>query len=136
MTKLAVPDSAGPSQPELLFPSGPEMTETEEAVWAVVQARRGRSKAIQVKALAKILDRSERKVRAAVANLIKVHGVAIGSAVEPPEGYYVITDPQELEDVYQSLLHRAMAVLVRAASIKNASLEEVFGQIRIGMGGS
>lgn len=111
---------------------GPPMANIEARAAKTIQLHyRGHGQAVSVRGLSLILGTSERATRGIIQGLINVHGLPIGSSVNPPAGYYWITDPEELEATCRSLRHRGIAILVRAAKLKKASLEAVFGQARM-----
>ena len=116
-------------QEELRF--GPPMVEIEKKAADILGRRRGHGQALQVVAMARLLRTTERAARGIVQGLINIHGLPIGSSVNPPSGYYWITDPDELDRTCRSLRHRGIAILVRASKLKKASLEAVFGQARL-----
>ena len=90
--------------------------------------RRGRENARSVRFLAEMVGVSEVRLREIVRHLIEHHGYCIGSRTGRPPGYYLITEPDEIEEVYRSLRHRGISILTRAARLKKISLEEVFKQ--------
>lgn len=73
----------------------------------------------------------ERRVRKLIRRLREKHGIPIGSATQPPAGYYIITDPDDLERNYQSSLHRALSILAMGAAMRNKTLPELLGQLRL-----
>jgi hypothetical protein len=88
----------------------------------------GRKAARSVRYLASMVGVPETRLRELVRHLIDDHGACIGSRTGSPPGYYVIEDPDEIEEVYRSLRHRGISILMRAARLKKTSLAEVFGQ--------
>ena len=90
--------------------------------------KEGKENARCVKTLAGLVGVSEVKLREIVRHLIDEHGYCIGSRTGEPAGYYIITEPGEIDEVYRSLRHRGISILVRASKLKRISLEEVFGQ--------
>ena len=78
--------------------------------------------------LASMVGVSDVKLRELVRHLIDEHGYCIGSRTGEPAGYYLITEESEINEVYRSLRHRGISILVRASKLKRISLEEVFGQ--------
>jgi len=74
---------------------------------------------------------NEVELRERVRHLIIEHGFCIGSSTGGKNklpGYYLITEEEEIESVYNSLRRRGIKILQRAAKLKKISLEEVFGQ--------
>lgn len=88
----------------------------------------GKENARGVHWLAAMVGVSDVKLREIVRHLINEHGYCIGSRTGEPAGYYIITEPEEIDEVYRSLRHRGISILVRASKLKRISLEEVFGQ--------
>lgn len=74
---------------------------------------------------------SEKRVRELVRVLREKRKVPIGSATDKPAGYYIINDPDDLERNYQSFLHRGLSILTMGASLKNTTLPELLGQLRL-----
>ncbi|TAN40777.1 MAG: hypothetical protein EPN22_16905 [Nitrospirae bacterium] len=72
-----------------------------------------------------------REVQQVVETLIHKHDYCIGSSSGKPCGYYIITDEQELETVYQSLRRRGIKILQRASKLKRIAIEDVFQQGRL-----
>ena len=90
--------------------------------------KEGKESAKGVHWLALMVGVSDVKLRETVRHLIDEHGYCIGSRTGEPAGYYIITEPGEIDEVYRSLRHRGISILVRASKLKRISLEEVFGQ--------
>ena len=103
-----------------------DLTREEQAVLRLL--RQGRENARSVRFLAEMVGVSEVRLREIVRHLIEVHGYCIGSRTGRPPGYYLITEPEEIEEVYRSLRHRGISILMRAAKLKKISVEEVFKQ--------
>lgn len=103
-----------------------ELTQEETQILSLLQ--RGRDNALSVRHLAECVGVTEVRLREMVRHLIDVHGACIGSSTSKPPGYYIITDPEEIDAVYRSLRHRGISILVRAAKLKQISITEVFGQ--------
>ena len=79
----------------------------------------GRDNALRSVNLASMLGlhpKRERQVRAAIAELIE-EGHLIGAAVAPPHGYYLITDPREVERYTAQLWRRIKCMARRARKI-------------------
>ena len=79
----------------------------------------GRDNALRSVDLASVLglhSKRERQVREATAELID-EGHLIGSAVAPPYGYYLITEPGELERYRAQLWSRIKKTIRRARRI-------------------
>ena len=74
---------------------------------------------------------SECEVRQAVRSLIMDRGELIGSTNKNPSGYYLITDPGEIEENYQSLKKRALKILARGAKLKRVGLPTLLGQLSL-----
>ena len=115
---------------------GDGMTMDEAAVLRVLRGHVGREAAIQVEAIAAETGVSGRKVQQIVRHLIEHHGQLIGTASSAPYGNYIMSDPDEIDEVVRSLRHRGIAVLVRASIISKTSVETVFGQARLELAAS
>ena len=85
-------------------------------------------KAQPVAVLAEAVGVTPRNLQEIVRHLINEHGEPIGSATSSPTGYYYISDAREVEEVYQTLRHRALCILQRAAKLKRTTIVTVFGQ--------
>jgi len=105
---------------------GFDLTDEERHVLGLL--RPGRENARSVRFLAGMLGVSQVRLREIVRGLIEHHGICIGSRTGNPPGYYIITEPEEIEEVYRSLRHRGIMILMRAARLKKISVTEVFGQ--------
>ncbi|MBI5167766.1 MAG: hypothetical protein HY998_08570 [candidate division NC10 bacterium] len=103
-------------------------TMASEEIRVVSLLREGKENARGVHWLAEMVGVSDVKLRETVRHLIGEHGYCIGSRTGEPAGYYLITDESEINEVYRSLRHRGISILVRASKLKRISLEEVFGQ--------
>lgn len=113
-------------QTRINFDSPQELTKEESLVLSLIQPGRGNAR--QVNAIAEATGIHWRIVQKIVRRLIDDHGVCIGSTSGVPAGYYLITDPAEIENVYHSLRHRGIQILMRAGKLKKISVSEVFGQ--------
>jgi len=105
------------------------MTNEESLVFSLIL--RGRQNARSVDLLAELTGIQRRHVEKIVRRLIAEHNMFIGSSCGRPSGYYLITDAAEIDQVYESLRHRGIQILMRAAKLKKLSLSEVFGQERM-----
>jgi hypothetical protein len=92
----------------------------------------GKQNAISVKTLCYLLDMNEPKLRAMVEHLLDDHGISIGTSYNKPFGYYLLTTPEEVRENYDRFVRIGLAHFHRAARIKKTSIEQVFGQIRLG----
>ena len=83
----------------------------------------GKEKARTAGELATVLGfKEDRCVRLAIRDLI-ADGVPIISLVEPPYGYYIADNPEEVTEHLGELRHRALEVLGRYRDLKVASRE-------------
>jgi hypothetical protein len=101
------------------------MTEQELKILKILYEHKGRSKPITVGKLVVLTGISEREVRQIVKNLLEIHHYPIASSVNPPYGYYLITDPKEAEQCLGQYYARAKEVLKRA-NILNEVVKEKF----------
>jgi len=111
-------------------PTG-DLSPDEISVLRLIQP--GRANAISKDSIAAATGIHWRTVQEIIEHLIHVHDCNIGSSSGRPFGYYLITDPEEIEEVYNSLRRRGIKILCRAAKLKKISVEEVFGQGRMGL---
>lgn len=109
------------------------MTPLEEALADRLQQCQGRARALTAELLARELDVSDRLLRQTIEALVEVYGLPIGSSVGSPPGYYWITTAEEIEATCRNLRARAMACLVREARLRKMHLEELLGQLRLGV---
>src|SRR4030067_665168 len=84
----------------------------------------GKENARGVHWLGSMVGLSDVKLREIVRHLIDEHGYCIGSRTGEPAGYYIITEPEEIDEVYRSLRHRGISILVRASKLRKRSLGE------------
>jgi predicted transcriptional regulator len=90
--------------------------------------RTGRDNARRVDDIAAAANFARRHIEEIVKHLIEDHCYCIGTGTKEPFGYYMITDPAEIENVYASLRRRGISTLYRAARLKKISVQAVFGQ--------
>jgi hypothetical protein len=101
------------------------MTEQECRILNILYEHKGRNKPITVGKIVVLTGISEREVRQIVKNLLEIHHYPIASSVNPPYGYYLITDPEEAEQCLGQYYARAKEVLKRA-NILNEVVREKF----------
>ncbi len=109
-----------------------ELSWEERQILSILSQRRGKELAIPVRALAEAVRISERELRDRVKHLVEYHGVLIGSSTQQPYGYYIMEDPEEVDAAVRQLQHRLISLAVRISKLRKISLEEVWGQMRIG----
>ncbi len=107
---------------------GFDFTLSAEEAAVLCKIHIGRDQARQVTLISRETGIHWRRVQQTVKHLIEDHGHCIGTGTKEPFGYYLITEPSEIEAVYLSLRHRAISTLHRAARLKKISVVEVFGQ--------
>ncbi|TAN59639.1 hypothetical protein EPN18_10070 [bacterium] len=107
----------------------------EAAVWRVIREHKGKDSAIKADTLAWRTSLPEVKAREIVSRLVRASGKLIGSSTGNPPGYYVITDETELRKHIESLRHRGIMCLVRAAALSKTSIEDIFEQGRLELNG-
>lgn len=90
--------------------------------------RNGKKNAQSVRFLSSMLKMEEVTLRVKIRHLIMDHKICIGSNTGKYPGYYLITEEDEIDCVYQSLRRRGIRILMRAAKLRRISLEEVFHQ--------
>lgn len=122
---------SNPTRPPLKLRGGeggvmPEdLTQEERLVLSLIEDHAGKENAVTGEIIAQLALVSYNRVREIVSHLVNDHGKLIGSC---GKGYYLIVDPDEVEEVYRSLRHRGLSILYRAGRIKKISVVEVFGQ--------
>ena len=116
-----------------------EMTTTDHLILGHLENHRGRPNAIPRVMLAGLVRIPTRVLEKQIKALVETHGYLIGSATNKkhkgqavPSGYYIPTDPDEVDMVVAQLKSRAMSLLVRISKIKKIAVEEVMGQMRLG----
>ncbi|GAB4485941.1 MAG: hypothetical protein OHK006_12960 [Thermodesulfovibrionales bacterium] len=102
-----------------------DLTQEERLVLSLIEDHAGKENAVTGEIIAQLALVSYNRVREIVSHLVNDHGKLIGSC---GKGYYLIVDPDEVEEVYRSLRHRGLSILYRAGRIKKISVVEVFGQ--------
>lgn len=125
----AVPDEAMMTQMSMDFNIPNGLNPDEISVLRLIQP--GRANAISKDTIAAATGIHWRQVQEIIEHLIHEHDCNIGSSSGRPFGYYIITDPEEIDEVYNSLRRRGIKILCRAAKLKRISLEDVFGQGRM-----
>ena len=83
----------------------------------------GRKNAIRARDLARILGMPERNVRAVIHEL-RCLGAPVGSAVEPPTGFYIPADREEA-DVCSRHLWARVAEIARVARAFDRAAEDL-----------
>ena len=109
----------------------PDLSFEEEKVSRLIKCHVGRDQAIAVRALALQTGLDEKRVREVVRELIIRHGEPIGSTPGNPPGYYILSSQDEINRAYQSLLDRGKAIIFRASRLRQFSVDEVLGQIKL-----
>ena len=109
----------------------PDLSFEEEKVSRLIKSHVGRDQAIAVRALALQTGLDEKRVREVVRELIIRHGEPIGSTPGSPPGYYILRSQDEINRAYQSLLDRGKAIIFRASRLRQFSVDEVLGQIKL-----
>lgn len=109
------------------------MTLEEIRAKEILEHHRGRANALQVRHFAQLLGVDERRAQQIVKHLVEDHAILIGSAVTRPFGYFVPETPEEVEAVTAQLYHRIASLAVRIARIRRISVEEVYGQLKLGV---
>jgi len=105
------------------------LTVEEHKVLEVLKRRKGKKNAIGKRRLSEILEMDERVVRKVIKELIEKHGVPIGS--DYSHGYYIVSEPEEVEETYNTLKSHALSILKRAATLKRTSLKRLLGQLEV-----
>lgn len=117
------------NQGELSF--FPDLSWEEQKVSRLIRCHVGRDKAISVRDLALKTGLEEKRVREVVRELIIRHGEPIGSTPGSPPGYYILSSQDEINRAYKSLVDRGKAIIFRASRLRQFSVDEVLGQIKL-----
>ena len=118
---------------QLALEFAPAMTPEERHVYSLLPW--GRPRAVSVDVLSRATGLSDVKVRALVRDLIMDHGILVASVTTAPAGFFRPETGQEILDATRALRHRGIAILARAARLQKSSIEIVFNQARLEMGG-
>lgn len=89
----------------------------------------GREKGIRADFLAERIGCSQRILRKLISQCRFEDGHAICG--HPHTGYYMATTPEELQDTCRFLEKRAMHSLIRLSRMKNVSLPDLLGQLKL-----
>lgn len=76
-----------------------------------------------LKELVKLSGLKEREVRGIIYRLIVLHHVPIGAQYNRPNGYYIITNNEELQQALAPLTSQIAMMSKRAEALSNAELE-------------
>lgn len=76
-----------------------------------------------LKELVKLTGWSNRRVRVIINRLIVLHHVPIGAQYNRPNGYYIITNNEELQQALAPLTSQIAMMSKRAEALSNAELE-------------
>ena len=108
-------------------------TPDERAVWNLIQNRVGKEHAISIGAIEILTHFGTRRVKATKEDLIRRHGLKIGSSRGKPHGYYVIENAAELLETARTMRNQGINMLICAASLEGrdgkAYLRELLGQM-------
>ncbi|MFB3926403.1 MAG: hypothetical protein ACE14T_10155 [Syntrophales bacterium] len=103
----------------------PQLTAEQQAVWDCIKDRRGKGSAILGPEISRITGLDYTTVRAIVAHLINFHHKLIGSN---GRGYFIPTEPQEVDEVVRSLEHRGIMIFLRASKLRKQAIVDVMHQ--------
>jgi len=110
------------------------MTEDEKLVFAYIQVRQGKAKAIPVATLEALTEIPGARIRAIVRRLIIVHKYRIGTSLAKPPGFYMIRTRAEADETIAGLLSRIRALRERMTILAELSLQEANKQIMMELG--
>lgn len=122
------------NQPSLTYE--PKLTDDQARVWGILRTRRGRSRAIPMPDLARLVFGDDspthtRRVQKIIEQLRNDHHLPIGSSsAKPNNGYWLQVELEELDKTYYELLHRAFSTIKSARAIYRHRAE-LAGQLRI-----
>jgi hypothetical protein len=108
----------------------------ERRILEILQAHKGKDKAIRADDLQRMVAASTRKIRAVIATLVTERRVPIASTVHPPYGFYLITNAEEAKECLAQYWSRVEEVAKRAKILADV-VKEQFGvevqlQLRFG----
>lgn len=101
---------------------------TKYQLLAVLARHQGADRGASVEALAKAIDCHPRHVRSLVTEL-REDGVAVCG--HPKTGYFVASNPAELERTCQFLRSRALRSLTLEAQLRRIPLPDLIGQLHL-----
>lgn len=89
----------------------------------------GRDRGIAARALAETMGVPQRQLRRLISRCRDEDGVAICG--HPSTGYYMAVTPEELQESCAFLEHRALHSLRLLSRMKNVSLPDLLGQLKL-----
>jgi len=114
--------------------AGPEWSEAQRRVYReLMRYHQGRAAAVKAETLAELvgLD-STRQLQSVVHDLIHVHGIAIGSAMQEPYGYFLARTEAELEAVAKMFDDRARAIRATGNTLRTKGRQEMERRLQDG----
>ena len=112
------------------------MEHLERRILEILQAHKGKDKAITATELQLRVMASTRTIRAVIATLVTEHRVPVASTVHPPYGFYLITNAEEAKECLAQYWSRVEEMAKRAKILADV-VKEQFGvetqlQLRFG----
>ena len=105
------------------------MHDDVKTVYLSVYKHKSKSDAIKELAITTQTGISGRKVRDCIKTLVETFHKPIGSC---SHGFFIASTSDEINEVYNNLVSRALSTLKRAKAFKaNSRLEEVLGQLQL-----
>ncbi len=114
----------GPQEPSPQ-PTGPDWKLTERQVYRHLHNHQGRDRAVKCDALAESLGMESRQLQSVIHDLIHVHGIAVGSAMQEPFGYFLARTEAELETVVKMFDDRARSIRETGDTLRTKGREEM-----------
>lgn len=124
---FADPAPPPPAQPRRFGEAKPPAWTPEQiAVHTELKRHRGAASAIKAEDLAEaVCMDSTRRLQRVIHELINTHGVAVGSSMRDPFGYYLAVSTEEKREAGRFLIRRCARIGRTARSIMDAADEEV-----------
>lgn len=126
----AVAEISGPFVRSKVTPTAEERVMAE-----VIWRHQGRANPISIAVLCKVMGKSERTVKGLKQQLIVTHRMRIGARREPPAGYFVIVDKEDLAltvSAYQGQVIEMWRVL--RVLLEGHELRRLHGQLEFEQG--
>lgn len=115
----------------------PAWTEDQLAVHAELRRHEGADRAIRADDLATAVGMdSTRRLQRIIHQLIYVHGIAVGSSMREPYGYYLAVTCTERREVGESLIRRGFAIVETGRRVGDIDEAEVVARLQTEMGGA
>jgi len=102
-----------------------EWTPDERRVYRALLHHQGAASAIKCDDLADAVGLRSRALQGVIHDLIHRHGIAVGSSMREPYGYYLAASEAELEDVARMFDRRAEAIQETGEMLRQRGKDEL-----------